>query len=82
VRTPKKVTGSGTSATRNPRRIGNAGALIGKALGPKQLKLLLDLVQGARVNANGADAGTLNITLAKLRQAATWKALNHKPRAS
>jgi hypothetical protein len=65
----------------NPRRIVNAGALIGKALAPKQLKLLLDLVQRAQATSSGHDAGTLRITLGKLRQAVTWKALNTKSRA-
>lgn len=65
---------------KNPRRIVNAGELIGRALAPKELGLLVTVVQGAKATANDSDSKTLSLTLAKLRKALEWKALNIKPR--
>lgn len=64
----------------NPRRIVNAGELIGRALAPKELGLLVTIVRGAKAAANDNDSNTLSLTLAKLRKALDWKALNIKPR--
>jgi hypothetical protein len=66
---------------KNPRQIIHAGPLIGKALAPKELALLIALVRAAQETA-GETAKTLSLTHAKLRRALDWKALNTKPRSA
>jgi hypothetical protein len=50
---------------KNPRRIVNAGALIGEALAPRELGLLVTVVQSAKATVSEAEAKTLSLTLAK-----------------
>ena len=62
---------------KNPRRINNAGELIGKALAPKELAVLMKLVQRAQKEpSDPAEALTLSLILGKLKKAFDWKALN------
>ncbi|HTV50398.1 MAG TPA: hypothetical protein VME21_04370 [Steroidobacteraceae bacterium] len=60
------------SRAESPRGVVNAGELIGKALAPKQLALLIKLVQNAKASGE-EEAGTASITLGKLRKALKWK---------
>jgi hypothetical protein len=78
---PSELLGSkAIPKAKNPRRIVNAGALIGESLAPRELGLLVTVVQSAKATASEAEAKTLSLPLAKLRKALDWKALNTKVR--
>jgi hypothetical protein len=58
----------------NPRKIVNAGALIGSAFSTRELLAVAAAVNAAKAEASASDLKTLNLALAKLRKAHDWKA--------
>lgn len=62
----------------NPRKIGNAGALIGSAFSPKELLAVAAAVNAAKAKARASDRETLDLALAKLRKGYDWKAANSR----
>lgn len=60
----------------NPRKIVNAGALIGRAFSKKELLVVAAAVKAAKAAASDTDQKTLSLAYAKLRKGYDWKALN------
>jgi hypothetical protein len=57
----------------NPRKIVNAGALIGRAFSMRELLALASAVNTARGAVDVRDLKTLNLASAKLRKGYDWK---------